>query len=133
MSANMNKEASMPSVEPRVIYADGEIEILSIDLPGPGGAHHEYIIQKTATPGKVPATLGRITFKKGATHEGTNLGVTEQGLIAVLIDRYKCFQKGEYSCHENALTLTKLEEAKHWQDHRTADRENREVEGKDIK
>ena len=59
--------------------------------------------------------------------------MTEQGLIAVLIDRYKRFQEGEYSCRENALTLTKLEEGQHWQDHRNRERMKRGVEGQDIK
>lgn len=35
-----------------------------------------------------------------------------------------------YPCRENALTITKLEEAIHWQDARTKDRESRNVEGK---
>ena len=34
-----------------------------------------------------------------------------------------------FPCRENALTITKLEEAIHWQDARTADREKRSVEG----
>ena len=38
-----------------------------------------------------------------------------------------------YPCRENALTITKLEEAIHWQDARTADREKRDVEGKSEK
>jgi uncharacterized protein (DUF952 family) len=34
-----------------------------------------------------------------------------------------------FPCRENALTITKIEEAIHWQDARTKDRENRKVEG----
>jgi len=34
-----------------------------------------------------------------------------------------------FPCRENALTITKIEEALHWQDHRTKDREKRGVEG----
>lgn len=34
-----------------------------------------------------------------------------------------------FPCRENALTITKLEEAIHWQDARTKDRLRREVEG----
>ena len=33
------------------------------------------------------------------------------------------------SCRENAMVITKLDEALHWLDHRTKDREGREVEG----
>lgn len=34
-----------------------------------------------------------------------------------------------FPCRENALTITKLEEAIHWQDARTKDRQRRSVEG----
>jgi len=34
-----------------------------------------------------------------------------------------------FPCRENALVLTKLDEALHWLDHRTRDRETRGVEG----
>jgi hypothetical protein len=37
-----------------------------------------------------------------------------------------------YPCRENALTITKIEEAVHWQNARTADREKRDVEGKSL-
>jgi hypothetical protein len=35
-----------------------------------------------------------------------------------------------FPCRENALTITKIEEAIHWQHARTLDRERRKVEGK---
>lgn len=34
-----------------------------------------------------------------------------------------------FPCRENALTITKIEEAIHWQNARTKDRESRKVEG----
>ena len=37
---------------------------------------------------------------------------------------------GDFACRENALALTKVEEALHWLNHRTADRQRRGVEGK---
>ena len=38
-----------------------------------------------------------------------------------------------FPCRENSLTLTKIEEAIHWQDSRTKDRQNRLVEGTNQK
>ena len=59
------------------------------------------------------------------------------GLQAVDILNYtKClFQSlnDAFPCRENALTITKIEEALHWQHARTADRNRRNVEGKNIK
>lgn len=37
----------------------------------------------------------------------------------------------KFPCRENAMTLTKLDEALHWQEKRTQDRIEREVEGVD--
>jgi hypothetical protein len=34
-----------------------------------------------------------------------------------------------FPCRENALSITKIEEAIHWQDARTKDRQRRQVEG----
>lgn len=38
-----------------------------------------------------------------------------------------------FPCRENALTITKIEEAIHWQEARTRDRERRQVEGMNLK
>ena len=53
-----------------------------------------------------------------------------------MLEYVKClFQSlnDEFPCRENALTITKLEEAIHWQEHRTKDRVKRNVEGKNKK
>lgn len=49
-----------------------------------------------------------------------------------ILEYVKClFQSlnDAFPCRENALTITKIEEAIHWQDARTKDRERRKVEG----
>lgn len=38
----------------------------------------------------------------------------------------------KFPCRENALAITKLEEALHWLDHRTKNRINRGVEGRNL-
>ena len=80
--------------------------------------------------------LAKIVFQDGGKIEDTdgkvnfNLnGLTNEALLAILIDRLQCFQKGKFPCRENALVLTKLEEAMHWLNHRTNDRTQRGVEG----
>ena len=52
-------------------------------------------------------------------------GAFVEGVIQAAIGRLKWYQTTEFSCRENALTITKLEEALHWCQHRTADREER--------
>ena len=58
-------------------------------------------------------------------------GTTNEEVLAVLIDRL-CFLNAKYSCRENALAITKLEEALMWLAKRTANRAARGVEGKDL-
>lgn len=106
-----------------------EIDVL--DEPGQGGACHEYsIIQKVKGDlTQAFLNLGRISFQNGPVQElGVN-GCFEEDLIAICIDRLRSFQAGDFACRENALALTKLEEAMHWLNHRTSDRQNRGVEG----
>ena len=53
-----------------------------------------------------------------------------------MLEYVKClFQSlnDAFPCRENALTITKIEEAIHWQEARTKDRMRRNVEGKNLK
>jgi hypothetical protein len=56
-------------------------------------------------------------------------GCHQEDLLAIVIDRLRSFQAGPFACRENALALTKIEEAMHWLNHRTSERKNRGVEG----
>jgi len=57
-------------------------------------------------------------------------GLTNEALLAVLIDRLRGFQGGATGrSRENAIVVTKLEEALHWLQARTRDRRRRGVVG----
>lgn len=56
-------------------------------------------------------------------------GAFVEGVIAAAIDRIEFYQRSRFKCRENALAITKLQEALHWCQHRTMDREVRDVEG----
>ena len=107
--------------------ANDQIEVAVIDEPGAGGAHHEYRISHD---GGVTGWTQNIRFQNGPiAEEGVN-GLTQEVLLAVVIDRLRSFQSGPFSCRENAIALTKCEEALHWLQQRTIDRMRRGVEGK---
>jgi hypothetical protein len=68
---------------------------------------------------------------RGAEREEPN-GAFVEGVLQAAIGRLQFYQTasgGKFACRENALALTKLEEALMWLDKRTADREARQVEG----
>lgn len=56
-------------------------------------------------------------------------GCFVETVISAALDRLEYYQKSKFSCRENALAITKLQEAIHWLQHRTSERESRAVEG----
>jgi len=78
-------------------------------------------------------SLSVIHFQEGPTMECGVNGVCNEDLIAMVITRLEHFQKTEFACRDNAIAITKLEEALLWLRKRTIGRENRGVEGTHIK
>jgi hypothetical protein len=108
--------------------ANDRLDVVVADEPGHGGASHVYEIQHVDTA-NVPPVL-TINFQNGPIGEHGINGVTQEILLAIVIDRLRSFQAGPFSSRENALALTKCEEALHWLQQRTLDRMRRGVEGK---
>lgn len=111
------------------------IEIFVIDEPGQGGACHVYdlILQPATDPHTAPSKTTRIEFQNGPVLEAGFNGWSQEALLAILIDRLRSFQAGPFSCRENAIALTHLEDALHWLQHRTRQRLARGVEGTNQK
>ncbi len=112
---------------------------ITSDDPGHGGASHSYLISGFNTYGNkaailfedlpVPAAYLPILFQNGPIAEVGVNGVTHEALLSILIDRLQGFQSGPYACRENAIALTKLQEALMWLNSRTSARVARGVEG----
>ena len=107
----------------KVNPANDKISLIVTDEPGAGGANHVY---EVSIPGEPPWV---INFQNGPIAEAGVNGLTHEVLIAMCVDRLRSFQAGPFACRENALALTKLEEAQHWLHHRTRARMARGVEG----
>ncbi len=112
------------------------LDIEVIDEPGQGGANHLYGISfgdpKDPTGHSQKTCL--ISFQNGPIQEvGEANGISQESLLAIVIDRLRSFQAGPFSCRENACALTKCEEALMWLKKRTQDRINRGVEGTNAK
>lgn len=73
--------------------------------------------------------LAKIHFQEGPIKENGVNGVANEDLLVMVIRRLQGFQDSPYSCRENAMAITKLEEALLWLRKRTMGRENRGVEG----
>ena len=106
------------------------IVVEAVDEPGSGNANHEYRISGLQGPlDHHPIPTIDIRFQNGPIKEAGANGISNESLLAVVIDRLQSFQKGLFACRENAIALTKLEEAQHWLKHRTEARLARGVEG----
>lgn len=97
---------------------------ITADGPGPGGASHLY----TFSIG--PDTVAEVQFQKGPRNvPESEPGVTEGAVLAMVIDRLKSFQEGEFKSRENAIALTHLETAVLWMKERVNARARRGVLG----
>lgn len=132
-----------------------------IDEPGQGGASHQYMIswgevRRGPRPtiqqleelldkdGQIKISLQpdggvaigntlNISFQNGPIQEAGINGISQESLLAVVIDRLRSFQAGPYSCRENAVALANCEQAMMWLQKRTRDRIARGVEGTSAK
>lgn len=109
--------------------ANEKLKIVVSDEPGQGGANHAYAICWPCNIEGGPDDACYINFQNGPIKEFGVNGVTQEALLAIVIDRLRSFQAGPFACRENALALTKCEEALLWLQKRTHDRMRRGVEG----
>lgn len=96
------------------------------DEPGPGNACHLYYITISEDH---PKEVHAIKFQKGPIQDAGINGISQEALLAIVEDRLIGFQSGPYACRENAVALTKIQEAMMWLQKRTLDRIRRGVEG----
>ncbi len=71
-----------------------------------------------------------IKFQEGPIQDHGVNGAQIEDVIDVLVNRLQGFQNGGFPCRENALAITKLEEARLWLNERTRKRREQGVEGK---
>ena len=104
-----------------------QLGIVVLDELGPGGAHHLYAISLDAFH---PGLL--VSFQKGPIGEVGLNGVSHEALLAIVIDRLRCFQEGPYASEYNRLALVHLRQGLDCLKRRTAERLERGVEGTSV-
>lgn len=88
------------------------------------------------TGGQVESLGINIQWQAGPLGRGEDRkepnGAFVEGVIEAALQRLQFYQtanKGKFACRQNAIAITKLEEALMWLDNRTTEREKAEVEG----
>ena len=102
------------------------ITITADDEVGCGGAHHQYTLSYLVE-GQACTTF--IDFQEGPIDAAGPNGVSNEALLAVVIDRLEGFQKGPFACVENEAALSHVQEALEYLKSRTLERMERGVEG----
>jgi len=107
---------------------------LVLDEPGQGGACHVYEVRDSHPAEEFQGSMpfADVRFQNGPVKEFGVNGCHQEDLLAIVIDRLESFQAGPFKCRENALALTKIQEAMHWLNHRTSKRQKRGVEGTNV-
>jgi|SRR5580692_3426179 hypothetical protein len=100
-----------------------QIKIAVTDEPGAGGANHAYEVSWPGGP------ITHIEFQNGPINEVGVNGLTQEALLAIVIDRLRSFQAGPFACKENAEALEHSLQALEWLKSRTKARIARGVEG----
>lgn len=85
------------------------------------------------TGGSVRGTGLSVDWQTGPLGRGEDRKEPNGAFVETVIDaarqRIVFYQASKFECRENAIAITKLEEALLWLNKRTADRERRNVEG----
>jgi hypothetical protein len=110
------------------------LTITVLDEPGHGGASHQYQIAALQPDGFVNLQaagggLTNISFQNGPIKEHGVNGITQEALLAIVLDRLRCFQAGPYACTENGEAALFVQAALETLQKRTAARLARGVEG----
>ena len=118
-----------------------QLRIDVVDGAAPDGADHAYMVSGFSTVnnssedylvraiGDGPGgSILPVLFQKGPIGECGVNGITQEALLAIVIDRLRSFQLGPFSCRENAIALTHCEDALMWLQRRTVTRIKRGVE-----
>lgn len=107
----------------KVNPANDVIKIEVLDEPGAGGANHEY---ELVLPN---GSVTYISFQNGPIGEAGVNGITQEALLAVVIDRLQSFNKGPFPSQENGNAMIAAEHSLEWLKRRTRERQARNVEG----
>ena len=116
--------------------ANHQIDVYVLDAPGAGGANHRYELRGidwaknvSAHPREGFDVAHVILFQNGPIKESGVNGVTQEALLAIVLDRLKSFQSGPFACQANAEAAHHVSEALTWLQKRTRERIARGVEG----
>lgn len=110
------------------------IVVTALDETDSDGANHLYCVEvmytgDTAINTDYPIHRTDLKFQKGGLAEAGPNGITDQALLAIVLDRMKGFQEGPYSDASNDIVISSLKTCLEVMEARANSRAARGVEG----
>ncbi len=112
----------MREITSHIVKAHEPVKITVLDHPGVGGACYDYLLEYGTGRREINFQNGRIPA------HGIN-GVTNEALLAIVLDRLNGFQSGPSPCDENEVATVHVQMALIELNARTALRLTQGVEG----
>lgn len=110
-----------------IVFDDGHREVHRMGESGAGNAFANYeVLTKPPTGSQIAV----VSFQHDTIPAVGVVGVTNEALLAMVIDRLKCFQSSTFNCEENGHALDNCVAALAYLAERTEKRKARGVEGK---
>lgn len=122
-------------------HLNDAIKITAFGEPGPGGACLRYracvpminpVEQHVKENSARARTYCDVNFQNGNPADEIN-GISNEALLAIVLDRLQGFQSGPFACEKNKWAMVCVEDALQTLKSRTAERQERGVEGQQIK
>lgn len=116
----MRRELTEHAVNP----ANEALLVFAVGSPGAGGAPQRYMVKT-----RDEVSMAVLHFQNGAIQEVGVNGITHEVLLAIVADRLRAFQAGQFANRYNAEALAAIEAAQSALKARTLERMQRGVEG----
>lgn len=103
------------------------LDVYAVDEPAFGANHaYDVVFQSKDSDAVV---MANIDFQKGPVKEQGHNGIQNEDLLAIVIDRLQCLQRGDFPCPENVVAAKSCMSALAALNSRRRDRQNRGVDG----
>lgn len=104
----------------KTIHVDEDIEVMSMDRPGPGGLCHQYEFYAAQEDG-IGRAVGSIHFQEGRVSEVGVNGVQHEALMSIIIDRLRTLYANRKATSKEKCALMYLLKAREVMTTETAD------------
>jgi len=129
MVQESNTTASEVAEAGKLVYSDGHRVVKRAGDPTAGGAPARYTVGECNPKTPEDGALSFIEFQSAPIPDVGVEGVTNEALLAIVIDRLEHFQRGPFPSSYNADALVAARWALGHLEARTRDRQTRGVEG----